>query len=101
MNNRKKTSLANRVLSLTHKARVLYQKKDDFFAQLVEGCAIGDVIETKNGRFVLVDNFATRHVGFRPASFHRYELKEVKTPKPVRKSVEPSAEAIAESSVAV
>jgi hypothetical protein len=99
MNNRQKTSLANRVLSLTNKARVLYQKKDDFFAQLVEGCAIGDVIETKNGRFVLVDNFATRHVGFRPASFHRFELKEIKTPKPVPKPAEPFAEAPAEPPV--
>lgn len=87
MNNRKKTSLANRVLTLTDKARVLYQRKDDAFDQLVKACAIGEVIETKSGRFELVDNFAQRNVGFRPASFHRYELKEVKAPKPVKKAV--------------
>lgn len=78
MNNRKKTSLANRVLALADKARVLYQKKDDAFDQLVQACAIGEVIETKSGRFAIVDNFAARNVGFRPASFHRYELKEVR-----------------------
>ena len=87
MNNRKKTSLANRVLSLTDKARSLYQKKDYFFQQLLDNCAVGDVIETKNGRFEIVDNFAGRNVGYRPASFHRFELKEVKAPKLAKKPV--------------
>jgi len=86
MNTRKKASLANRVLTLTDKARVLYQRKDDAFDQLVKACAIGEVIETKSGRFALVDNFAQRNVGFRPASFHRYELKEVRVPKAVKKA---------------
>ncbi len=92
MNNRKKTSLANRVLTLTDKARALYQKKDDAFEQLVKSCAIGEVIETKSGRFEIVDNFAARNVGFRPASFHRYELKEVRVPKAEKKSVAAKAE---------
>ena len=87
MNNRKKASLANRVLNLTDKARALYQRKDDAFDQLVKACAIGEVIETKSGRFEIVDNFALRNVGFRPASFHRYELKEVRAPKTLKKPV--------------
>ena len=86
MNNRKKTSLANRVVSLANKARAIYQKKDELFAQLLNGCVAGDVIETKSGRFEIVDNFAARNVGYRPASFHRYELKEVKAPKLPRKA---------------
>ncbi len=87
MNNRKKTSLANRVLTLGEKARAIYQKKDDLFGQLLDGCAAGEVIETKSGRFEIVDNFAARNVSFRPASFHRYELKEVRTPKLAKKPV--------------
>jgi hypothetical protein len=93
MNNRKKTSLANRVLSLADKARVLYQKKDHAFEELIKACPIGEVIETKSGRFEIVDNFAARNVGFRPASFHRYELKEVRAPKAEKKpaAVRPTA----------
>jgi len=94
MNNRKKTSLANRVLILGEKARALYQKKDDLFTQLLDGCAAGDVIETKSGRFEIVDNFAARNVSFRPASFHRYELKEVKTPKLPKKPAALSLEEV-------
>ncbi|MEP6672857.1 MAG: hypothetical protein ABJF10_27080 [Chthoniobacter sp.] len=94
MNNRKKISLANRVLILGEKARALYQKKDDFFTQLLVGCRAGEVIETKSGRFEIVDNFAARNVSFRPASFHRYELKEVKTAKlPKKPVVSPAEEA--------
>ncbi|MEI9894265.1 MAG: hypothetical protein WDN28_10365 [Chthoniobacter sp.] len=87
MNNRKKISLANRVLTLGEKARAIYQKKDALFTQLLDGCAAGDVIETKSGHFEIVDNFAARNVSFRPASFHRFELKEVKIPKLPKKPV--------------
>ncbi|MDR3404971.1 MAG: hypothetical protein P4L99_20880 [Chthoniobacter sp.] len=87
MNNRQKTSLANRVLTLGEKARAIYQKKDDLFTQLLDGCTAGEVIETKSGRFEIVDNFAARNVSFRPASFHRYELKEVKASKLPKKPV--------------
>lgn len=99
MNNRKKASLANRVLALTDKARVLYQKKDDAFDQLVKACAIGEVIETKSGRFAIVDNFAARNVGFRPASFHRYELKEVRAPKAEKKPAAAKPERVEEEPV--
>lgn len=97
MNNRKKASLANRVLTLTDKARALYQKKDDAFEQLVKACAIGEVIETKSGRFEIVDNFAARNVGFRPASFHRYELKEVRVAKVPKKPAVAKEERVEEA----
>jgi hypothetical protein len=32
------------------KGRTIYQKKDTLFQQLLDGCATGDVIETKSGR---------------------------------------------------
>jgi hypothetical protein len=101
MNNRKKASLANRVLTLADKARVLYQKKDDAFEQLVKACVIGEVIETKSGRFEIVDNFAARNVGFRPASFHRYELKEVRVPKGEKKLVVAKVEGVEETPAGV
>lgn len=81
MTNRKKSSLANRVLALSDRARAIYQKKDGAFQELLDACQPGDVIETKQGRFEIVDNFAGRNVGYRPASFHRFELKEVKMGK--------------------
>lgn len=40
----------------------------------------------------IVDNFAARNVGFRPASFHRYELKEVRAPKAEKKPAAPVSE---------
>lgn len=103
MNNRKKTSLANRVLSLADKARVIYQKKDHAFEELIKACPIGEVIETKSGRFEIVDNFAARNVGFRPASFHRYELKEVRAPKAEKKpaAVKPEPVSVPEETAQV
>jgi hypothetical protein len=96
MNNRKKTSLANRVLLLADKARVLYQKKDHAFEELIKACAIGEVIETRIGRFEIIDNFAARNVSFRPASFHRYELKEVRMPKAEKKPTTAKPEPVSE-----
>lgn len=81
LSKRRRRALASRVLHLIEKARALYQKKDDLFQQLLDACPAGTVIETAQGRFEIVDNFAAKNVGYRPASFHRFELKEVKTAK--------------------
>jgi hypothetical protein len=86
---RTKTSLANRVLRLQDKARALYQQKDAAFDLLLANCTPGEIIHTAHGDFTLHDNFSERNVGFRPASFHRFELKEV---KPAKQAKRPPAE---------
>jgi len=74
---RRKRSLAARVLALQEKGRAVFARKDDLFQALLQGCAIGEVIETERGAFIIQDNFANgRNVAFRPASVHRFELKE-------------------------
>lgn len=75
---RKKASLANQIQALLNRGRAIYSRKDELFQELLKSSEPGEIIETKNGRFVIVDNFSQRNVGFRPAMFHRYELKELK-----------------------
>lgn len=81
MTNRQKKTLILKIQRQAEKARACYQKKDDLLNELLPHLPIGEVIETKSGHFHLIDNFAEKNVGYRASSFHRFELKEVKSTK--------------------
>lgn len=93
MTNRQKRSLATQIASLKEKGAKIYKKKDELFQQLLAAVPPGEVITTRHGPFEIVDNFAAKNVGYRPASFHRFELKEHK-PLPTRpvKAARPQTE---------
>ncbi len=101
MTTRQKQQLVTRVLTLSDKARAIYQKKDELFGRLLDGAKTGETIQTERGEFIIHDNFdGGRNVGFRPASFHRFELKEVKASKRAKPTVEQEPAAIADENAA-
>lgn len=81
MNSRTKKTKVRSITRLLARGRACYEKADVIFSELAKAVPIGEAIETDDGKYAIVDNFAEKNSAYRVARVARLELKKLKAEK--------------------
>jgi hypothetical protein len=89
MTTKSKQTIVRRILRARARAKAQYDQADVLTRKLIEAVPIGEVIESAEGRFRIVDAFASGNVAWGHGSVRRFDLERVKEPRIVKKEIDP------------